>query len=644
MSSTPPAGVPFGRYLLLHKLAVGGMAEVWIARAADGSGKPVVLKRILPQFASDPEFVGRFREEAALTLSLVHGNIVPVFEIGTVGDDAYIAMEHLHGHDLRSVLRRARERAIRPPPGVAAWIVAEVLRGLDYAHRKADAAGHSIGLVHRDVSPSNVVVTNEGAVKLLDFGIAKAMGHEATRTGVLRGKVGYMSPEQARGESIGPGSDLFSTGVVLYELLTAEKLFDGESEPAILERVKSQPIPRVRDKVPAVPPELDAIVARALDRDASQRFATAAEFHAALARVLYAGAFVGDSAMTAVFLRDLFPEDAVDAESSEGDPRTATHAAGGGIVQLGPGPALILGGGSVPQPPGSSPAAARTPLWVGVAAGLALAAPLAWIAVHAFAPPPAEVAAARPGTASTTGTVVVDSTVRGSAILVDGVDTAQTTPAILTIPFGDRSITVRHADYKDRVVTVAVGATPRQEMLVQAPAERSLAIETMPAGALASIAGRGACTTPCSIGGLLPTETVLVSAARSGFRTATARVKVGDLRGAVAIHLEPLAGATAAAVATAVAVETPPPAKGHASFAARPWAFLSIDGAARTEKPLMGIALDAGRHTLRIVNEALKVDLQCPFEVQPGRDRPLATLKLEDGQATCPNLESGPSR
>ena len=286
MSLGLEAGVPFGRYVLLRKLAIGGMAEVWLARAADGSGKPVVLKRILPQFAADPEFVARFREEAQLTLSLVHGNIVPVFEVGVVGEDTYIAMEHLPGHDLRTVLKRSRDRGTRPPPGVAAWMIGEVLRGLDYAHRKRDAQGKPLLLVHRDVSPSNIVISTEGAVKLLDFGIAKAIGREATRTGVLRGKVGYMSPEQARGEPISPSSDLFSTAVVLYELLTAERLFDGESEPEILERVKSAPIPRVRDKVPAIPPELDAIVARALERDASRRFASAAEFHAALARVL----------------------------------------------------------------------------------------------------------------------------------------------------------------------------------------------------------------------------------------------------------------------------------------------------------------------------------------------------------------------
>ncbi|HVO30794.1 MAG TPA: serine/threonine-protein kinase, partial [bacterium] len=545
MAVGPGVPVPYGRYLLLSRLAIGGMAEVWLATTSgDAAGKPLVLKRILPQFAADPEFVARFREEALLSLSLVHGNIVPVFEVGSVGDDAFIAMEHVPGHDLRSVLKRARETGQRPPPGVAAWIVAEVLRGLDYAHRKTDPSGKPLGLVHRDVTPSNVVVSREGTVKLLDFGIAKAFGRDATRTGVLRGKVGYMSPEQARGEAIGAQSDLFSTGVVLYELLTAERLFDGDSEPAILERVKTQAIPRVRDKVPAVPPELDAIVARALERDPRERFPDAGEFHVALARVLFGGALRADAPAVASYLRDLFPEDLSAAvEEPESPERTATRAPG--ASQIGPGPALVLGGAPAAAAPAAATSRGASPmLWAlggAAVAALALGVPQIVTLARGAGTPTPHPAAER-------GTVVVDSSVRGSAVLLDDVDTAQVTPAIVRAPAGHHRIVVRKAGYKDSVLEVDVGAEAVEENALQVPAERGIAVESVPAGALASIPGHPGCATPCTIDGLSGIDVVSLTVSKSGFRSATMRVKVAEATAPIHVPLEPLlAAATPAA-------------------------------------------------------------------------------------------------
>src|SRR5215831_12045151 len=219
------------RYDLLRRIAAGGMAEVFLAKASGAHGfeKLLAVKRILPALASDEEFVKRFIQEAKLAVGLSHANIVQVFDFGRFAGSLYIAMEFVDGADLATLLRAADKAKREVPVGTALYVAIEIAKALDYAHRKPDSHGRA-GIVHRDVSPSNVLVSYEGEVKLADFGIATAAAAADTERRIM-GKWRYMSPEQTAGQPLGPSSDLFSAGTVFYELFTGKRLFPGEEIP-----------------------------------------------------------------------------------------------------------------------------------------------------------------------------------------------------------------------------------------------------------------------------------------------------------------------------------------------------------------------------------------------------------------------------
>ena len=276
----------FGKYVLLEKLAVGGMAELFSAVHAGVNGfeKQLVIKRILPGHNHDRAFVRMLLHEARIAATLSHPNIIEIFDVGSVEGRYYIAMEHLEGHDLRSIRHwMARTGQLRMPVEHATTIVLGMLAGLAYAHGKRDVGGQPLQIVHRDVSPQNVFVTRTGNVKLLDFGISKSSAAmHNTRAGVLRGSLSYMSPEQVRGEPLDARSDIFSAGVVLYELTTGIRLFSGNTEYETLKNVCDRRIPRPTGILQSYPAELESTVMRALARDRDSRFQSAREFADAL--------------------------------------------------------------------------------------------------------------------------------------------------------------------------------------------------------------------------------------------------------------------------------------------------------------------------------------------------------------------------
>ncbi len=278
------AGSRVGRYELLRRLAIGGMAELHLACATGVAGfqKVVVLKRVLPHLAADRDFVRMFLDEARLAAHLDHPNVVQVQDSGETGGEYYYAMEYVHGRNARELLGAA-SHAGGMPLEVALTIAIGVASALDHAHRRVDLEGRPLELVHRDVSPSNVLVSYDGAVKLTDFGIAKAAtrNHE-TMAGTMKGKIGYMSPEQCRGEEVDRRSDIFSLGVVLFELTTCERLFYADNDFAVLNRVVSGVFDRPSHRVPGYPPELEAIVVRALATDREQRYESADALRRAL--------------------------------------------------------------------------------------------------------------------------------------------------------------------------------------------------------------------------------------------------------------------------------------------------------------------------------------------------------------------------
>ena len=313
MAATNPdlLGVPFGKYHLLERLGRGGMAEVWKAKALGpmGYARKLVVKRVLPELVSDDEFVRMFIEEARLSASLNHRNIVQVYEFGDVDGEYYLAMEWLHGRDLNTILRALQAGGGDPPVGLAAYVAREVCRALAYAHALTDEQGAPLRLIHRDVSPSNVMLGFDGSVKLLDFGIAKAMAvasENRTQVGVLKGKFGYMSPEQVESEvEIDHRADLFVAGVVLWEMLTLRRLFKGATDVQTIAMVRDAKVAPPSTINPLVPPELDAICMRALARCRADRFADCGEMSAALDEMVHAHKFGSEHA--ARLMRRTFP-------------------------------------------------------------------------------------------------------------------------------------------------------------------------------------------------------------------------------------------------------------------------------------------------------------------------------------------------
>jgi eukaryotic-like serine/threonine-protein kinase len=300
--------IPFGRYLLLDRLAIGGMAEVYVAAERDDrAGRLFALKRMLPTLAEDEEFVSMFLDEARIVAQLAHPSLVAVHDLGKQGDTYYIASEYVPGKDLRAMLGRTRRMGEQIPVPLAAYLGFRVADALDYAHRKRDAQGRELRVVHRDVSPANVLVGFDGSVRIIDFGIAQAAFRTRREETVLRGKFGYMSPEAASGDAVDRRSDVFALGVVLHEILTGARLFTGPTELAVLERVRSGEIPPPSRLNPAVPPGLDAVVLRALARDVGERWAWASELRDALAPWVHAGTPAGDPPALARFMARQFP-------------------------------------------------------------------------------------------------------------------------------------------------------------------------------------------------------------------------------------------------------------------------------------------------------------------------------------------------
>ena len=266
-----------GSYEILGKLARGGMAELFLATTGDDA-KIVVIKKILPKYAANQKFVKLFLDEARLASGLHHPHIAQVYDLGSDNGDYFFAMEYIHGKDVRSTMRRVTAREKRFPIEHAVMIARDTAAALHYAHEQRREDGTLLDIVHRDVSPSNILISYEGEVKLVDFGVAKATSNSArTRTGTLKGKIAYMSPEQARGAPLDRRSDVFSLGIVLWEMVTSHRLFRTDNDLATIQMiVNSKPQPP-RELAPDCPPELERIVLKALAASPADRYQTAEE-------------------------------------------------------------------------------------------------------------------------------------------------------------------------------------------------------------------------------------------------------------------------------------------------------------------------------------------------------------------------------
>jgi serine/threonine protein kinase len=301
--------VKFGDYYLFERVAVGGMAEVFkaVSYGVEGFERLCAIKRVLPSISEDQEFINMFIDEAKIAVRLAHANIGQVFELGNAEDSYFIAMEFVAGRDTRAIFDRERKLGRRLDIPMCCHIVKEVCEALEYAHKKRDDNQVPLGIIHRDVSPQNVLVSYEGEVKLIDFGIAKAAGKaNKTQAGILKGKFGYMSPEQVRGRPIDQRSDIFAMAVVLYELLTLERCFQGQSDFSTLEKVREVDYRRATTLNREIPPELERILTKGLARDPDERFQSAAEFQDALQKFLYqSGSFYSRKNLSA-YMKKVF--------------------------------------------------------------------------------------------------------------------------------------------------------------------------------------------------------------------------------------------------------------------------------------------------------------------------------------------------
>lgn len=300
----PGEPVAFGRYYLLGMIARGGMAEVYRAKPQLGPRRLLAIKVMRPQLAREARFVDMFHREGKLALMLQNRCIVETLELGQHDGRHFITMEYIGGRDLTQVLRRCQETQQRIPVPHAVYIAARIAEGLHFAHTLPGPDGRPLNIVNRDVSPSNVRLSYDGDVKLLDFGIAQALVKFTSEIGILKGKFSYMSPEQIRGMPLDARTDVFSAGIILHEMLTTEKLFRGDTEFALMEKVRKAEVPAPSDFNRRVTAELDAICLKALSRDVADRYQSAAQFAAALDALISGYRF--DPKELRQFMRQLF--------------------------------------------------------------------------------------------------------------------------------------------------------------------------------------------------------------------------------------------------------------------------------------------------------------------------------------------------
>jgi len=309
-------GARFGKYVLLNRVAVGGMAEIFLARqeGLEGFEKTICIKRIRPHLSNQPNFVRMFLNEAKLAAQLTHPNIVQIYDLGRINESYFIAMEYVSGRDMSRILPKAEKQGIPFPMIYALKIASNALEGLYYAHTKTDAYGNQLNVVHRDITPENILVSYDGTVKIVDFGIAKATTQlEQTRAGEIKGKLSYMSPEQAMGKPLDHRSDIFAIGAVLYEWITGVKLFTGENEMAILKSIidgKIYPASYFKEDVPEA---VERILMKALAKDRDERYQTAWDMQFDIDTFLAGSEFTPSNIHLSNFMKQLF-EDEIERE------------------------------------------------------------------------------------------------------------------------------------------------------------------------------------------------------------------------------------------------------------------------------------------------------------------------------------------
>ena len=515
--------VRFGKYTLIRKLAVGGMAELFLAlqRSVAGFEKLIVVKRVLPHLAKDESFIEMLLAEARIAATLNHPNVAHIYDVGSVDGQFYIAMEHIHGEDLRSLVRQMKNKNVTSfPLEHALAIVLGCCAGLAYAHDKKDLDGIPMGIVHRDVSPQNILVTFTGDVKLVDFGIAKAgRGQmEDTGSGQLKGKVPYMSPEQAQGENLDNRSDVFSLGIILFELCTGRRLFRGKNEMDTLRRIVEGEYPRPRDLNPHLSPRLEEIIMRSLAKNAAHRYQSAREMQADLEDYIRKAQLKVSALSLGAWMQDLFQEKLAQQNQLLQEGRQLAEIIAAQAVEEEREGSLGTGIGShVRQKPAS-----KAP-WIVLV--LVLLAAIGGVAAFALT---------RPSGAETgPGMIAIESTPPGAAIWIDGERRPERTPAALReLPVGATySVKLTHEGYAphtERVTLTDAEPTAELNVTLRRPSASDFAVirvRTIPAGAQVLLNGRDTGhTTPAMVPEVAPGQAHTLALALEGYVTRSEQI------------------------------------------------------------------------------------------------------------------------
>jgi serine/threonine-protein kinase len=617
-------GMPcrFGKYTLIRRLATGGMAELFLAiqKSVAGFEKLIVIKRILPILNQDRAFIEMLLHEARVAATMSHPNIVQIFDVGAVDGSYFIAMEHVHGEDLRSIVRQMRKsQVLEFPLEHALSIVLGVCAGLSYAHEKRDLDGTPLNIVHRDISPQNVVVTFTGDVKIVDFGIAKSdtnLQEHATRSGKLKGKIPYMSPEQARGEPIDWRTDIFATGVMLFELTTGKRLFKGASEYETLRLICDRDYPSPSQVRFGYPRELEAIVMRALAKDRQHRWQSAREFQGALEEFVRRERLGVSTIALSQFMQSLFEEklatqkeallqgkqlaDIIALQAPDGPADSATNVDTQGSTTSTPAMRSLA---SLPSPKSRSGLIAGA---IGMAAALSAAVGAVWWVKHR------EPSAASQSAAESRGALAIASDPPGAAIFINGERRPEKTPAsigklALGVPylvalskdgFQETSQTVTLSDQQPSgavsmglqraTLTIDVGLNPpvpAATVVLDNKPYPSTTVDKVTAGESHQLVVQAPGYAPQSLSFVgAPDE-------RKHFDVALARLDAPH----PADRPIPRAG-------PAPAMQAPPPAAaatatGKLNVNARGgWCNVTIDGTPRGPTPIAGVVLPAGSH------------------------------------------------
>jgi serine/threonine protein kinase len=598
-------GQTIGKYEVLQRLAAGGMAEIFLARSIGvlGFDKLVVIKRILPHLAQRNDFIQMFLDEARIATTLDHANIVQTHEVGVHGKSYFMVMEYLAGEDVRSVVRRIGRAGggERLPLEHALTVAVAVSAGLHYAHEKKDRDGKPLAIVHRDVTPQNVIVTYEGAVKLLDFGIAKASNRiNETRSGSFKGKVPYMSPEQCRGEPLDRRSDIFSLGILLHELTLCRRLFRGETDFQILKQIAEGPIVRPRDVDPAYDARLSAIVMKALEREPARRFQTARELQQALEelahdmRLRLSPLALGDY-MQALFADKVgaWQEAREDGDVAKLERHFATVMAEREASEECELPPSDVQLSSLPPEPRRS----HRMLWLTLM--LLAAGGVAWwqrsmttqprpLASAMVTPPPARPAPPPPPAARTievpvaaapaTAIMEVTTTPAGAILVLDGKTLAERSPARLTVtPGAQHTLLVRTSSH----------GGVAQRFMLEAGEEAAMELDLR--------------------------------------RSQHAAVRRSSAHGVHAAAAPQQPGASATTIPSPPPSTTPPalaaPKQGGMGtlvIASSPWCTVTVDGQARGTTPL-DLKLKSGAHEVVLANPEYKIKRTLAIEIEPNQ-------------------------